>query len=327
MDVAKAMVSGGELIRADECDYYSYINLGLRCLACGEPVYLKKGCERKAHFAHFKGTYPKQVEECEFRASVYGNSTQIFNINFIEDKEQRLEIFQKCFLNIITKSDPDFYKKVTTVCAIIKPKNLEKTIKECSLWFRLNKKKCIKSWLRFQCKDKTNEVYVLQSKILDEAIDYLCVESSKELLEKLIYYGIYNSTSAQNFSKIDICYKIIKFIACADWIKEFSEIERKSYEPSLNKVDQILSIAKLFRECPYCNKIIGESKLKEHITRIHKKNKNCDYRYEAYNKKRKKQLINCAYCSISVRKDKLEKHLQICSMKGRIPDQLTIIYP
>ncbi len=41
MDVAKAMALGGEILHADDCDYCSYINLGLRCLVCGEPFFLR----------------------------------------------------------------------------------------------------------------------------------------------------------------------------------------------------------------------------------------------------------------------------------------------
>lgn len=92
MNVAKSLYLGGKIIYANDesLNYYSYKELGLRCPVCGEPVHLRKGNYRKPYFAHFKGTDPKQVEECNLRASAYGNSTQGTKSNFIEDKRQKI---------------------------------------------------------------------------------------------------------------------------------------------------------------------------------------------------------------------------------------------
>jgi hypothetical protein len=52
MDRARAMSWGGRIVYADavENDYSSYLNLGLRCPVCGEPVHFKKGYSRKLLF-------------------------------------------------------------------------------------------------------------------------------------------------------------------------------------------------------------------------------------------------------------------------------------
>lgn len=99
MEYAISIYKPSERVYPEQCDFNSYNDLKLRCPVCGEPVRLKKGGTRKPHFAHFPGTDPKQVEECELRASIYSKNTQINS--FIEDRGQRLKIFQQHFLNLI----------------------------------------------------------------------------------------------------------------------------------------------------------------------------------------------------------------------------------
>jgi hypothetical protein len=92
---------------------------------------LRKGNYRKPYFAHFKGTDPSQVEKCNLRASAYGNSTKGTESKFIEDKGQRLGIFEKDFLNIIYENYSRSYIKFQAVNDIIFLKTLETTTIKC----------------------------------------------------------------------------------------------------------------------------------------------------------------------------------------------------
>jgi Competence protein CoiA-like family len=99
MNIARAMALGGQIVYADNCDFSSSDKLKLLCYVCREPVYLRKGDIRKPYFAHHHATSSRQVEECKLRVSAYGNSTETSNV--IEDRGQRLEIFQQHFLSLI----------------------------------------------------------------------------------------------------------------------------------------------------------------------------------------------------------------------------------
>ncbi|WP_196511937.1 competence protein CoiA family protein [Nostoc sp. NZL] len=99
MEFAKAMALGGQIVYANKCNFSSYDDLKLRCYLCGQEVYLRKGNIREPYFAHFHATSSRQVEECELRVSAYGNSTDTSSL--IENRGQRLEIFQQHFISMI----------------------------------------------------------------------------------------------------------------------------------------------------------------------------------------------------------------------------------
>lgn len=193
MDIAKSMRLGGKIVHADECNFNSYVELGLRCPRCGEPVYLKKGEHRKPHFAHIHATSTRQVERCGLRASSYGNTTE--NSLLIEDRGQRLEIFQKHFLSMLFIGEKKIVDDVefNNWIHVIKRENTQvfnNITNACTNYFLTHQKQLKEIYISPLKLIKDNTT-LLQQQIAIEAMDYLCVKSSFKLLEYVLNYSIY----------------------------------------------------------------------------------------------------------------------------------------
>ncbi|MEH1998207.1 MAG: hypothetical protein V7L00_05565 [Nostoc sp.] len=188
MFYAKAMYQGGEIIvSADEdLNYDSYINLGLRCIICGEEVNLRRGSVRNPYFAHFMdvGSTPST---CPLRVRGYSDSWSELTV---ESKGQRRQLFQEYFISIINNLDTNFDDYIQRVKNIIPINKLEEIVKKCSEYFYENKKYLITECHSLALKNY-NQNLGLQYLIASEAIEYLSIFSSQELLEQLIYYSIY----------------------------------------------------------------------------------------------------------------------------------------
>ncbi|MBE8967077.1 hypothetical protein IQ277_12720 [Nostocales cyanobacterium LEGE 12452] len=236
MDIAKAMALGGQIVHANKCNFSSYDDLKLRCSVCGEPVRLKKGGTRKPHFAHFPGTDPKQVEECELRASIYSKNTQINS--FIKNRGQRLKIFQQHFLSMIYVGQEkivDDVKFNNWIYSIKRDNNqaINNIANDCTEYFLTHQKK-----MEVYCVYLKDDQPLLQQQIALEAIDYLCVKSSYKLLKYIIYYCIYQLYK-QNFTKnnVDsICHRAIKIIMLNPWIKALDNKNIKSLTINLSQL-------------------------------------------------------------------------------------------
>ncbi|WP_201789154.1 hypothetical protein [Scytonema hofmannii] len=235
MDYAISMKLGGERVYADKCDFSSYNDHKLRCPVCGEPVYIKRGECRKPHFAHIHATNARQVEQCELRASSFGNSTAISN--FIEDRGQRLEIFQKSFLSMIAigkekiVDDVKFNNWIRAVKSHNNP-TMDSITNACKTYFLTHHQQLEATYnltiLHKEVKDKRT---LLQQQIALEAIDYLCVKSSLKLLEYLLHYSIYklyeheqDKLLRQKIGRKDIdiiCQFAAKVIISNSWIEQF----------------------------------------------------------------------------------------------------------
>ncbi|AFZ12982.1 Competence CoiA family protein [Crinalium epipsammum PCC 9333] len=186
MDRARAMYLGGKVIYADDQDltYYSYNDLGLRCSVCGEPVHLKKGLNKKPHFAHFPSTDSKQVEDCELRLSVFTDTISKEPNNLIENREQRLEVFQQCFFNLIKSSKWSNGSKkfeYSIVDVVLLEKLAEEFVRQ-----------------KFVFKESFSTIGI-QERITLEAIDYLCIKSSLPLLKRLIFCSLCEISNSTNF--------------------------------------------------------------------------------------------------------------------------------
>lgn len=241
MYIARSMRLGGKIVYPDECDFYSYDDLKLRCLICGEPVYLRKGDVRKYYFAHFHATSSRQAEECELRVSFYGNNTQINS--FIKDRGQRLEIFQQHFLNMIYVGNNKIVDDVKFNIWINSIKNnnyksINKLIQDCSQYFLTHRRLIVNKYI-LPFNKVEDKAIMLQQQIALEAIDYLCVKSSYKLLEYLLNYSMYklykdkeNNIFKQN-SIFNICNLSIKLLIINPWLKEFKSIQDKQYYETL----------------------------------------------------------------------------------------------
>jgi hypothetical protein len=236
MDYAISMKLGGERVYADKCDFHSYNDLKLRCPVCGEPVYLKQGEYRKPHFAHIHATNARQVEQCELRVSSFGNSTAISN--FIKDRGQRLEIFQKSFLSMIAigkekiVDDVKFNNWIRAVKSHNNP-TIDSITNTCTKYFLTYYKQLEATYnLTILHKEVKDDRTLLQQQIALEAIDYLCVQSSLKLLEHLLHYSIYklyeheqDKLFGQKIVRKDIdviCQFAAKVIVSNSWIEQFN---------------------------------------------------------------------------------------------------------
>lgn len=227
MDIAKAMYRGGEIIHANECDSSSYKNLGLLCPFCSQEVYLRKGDIRKAYFAHFHATSSRQVEDCELRASVYGNSTQ--NISFIEDRWQRLEIFKKHFLGMISIEKDHIYVNLNfnNWMNIFKI-NIKNITIYCTEYFLTHRQVMEDKYIIKLTKIKDEQI-LLQQQIALEAMNYLCVKTNCNLLEYVLNYSMYKLYNQQQFKLLmqennlkniaDICHYAAQIIINNPWVE------------------------------------------------------------------------------------------------------------
>ncbi|QLE49135.1 hypothetical protein FD724_14170 [Nostoc sp. C057] len=191
------------------------------------PVRLKKGEYRKPHFAHFRGTDPKQVEQCELRASSYGNKTEISS--FIQDRGQRLEIFQQHFISMISVGEEKIVEDVefhNWIDSIKRDNNqaINKVSKDCIEYFLTHQTE-----MEISCVYLTEDQPLLQQQIALEAIDYLCVKSSLQLLQYLVHYSMYKLYEHKQYKlfkqKIttkhiaNICQYTAKLIMLTPWIE------------------------------------------------------------------------------------------------------------
>lgn len=239
MDRARAIGWGGRIIYADavENDYSSYLNLGLRCPVCGEPVHFKKGYSRKPHFAHFKGTDPRQVEECKLRAAAYGNDAG--NISSIEDGGQRLEIFQKHFLKMISIEenkivDDSIFKKWIHLVTLTHNQVINNITKASTEYFITHRQPMEDKYILPRTEIKNRQI-LLQQEIALEAMSYLCVKSSRSLLEYILHYSIYKlHNQPQEYNLLikintkkniqNICLLSAKIIIFNPWVEAFGKI-------------------------------------------------------------------------------------------------------
>lgn len=222
------MMLGGKIVYPDECDYFSYKELLLRCPFCGQEVFLKAGACRKSHFAHFAGTDPNQVEQCELRASSYKWSSGINS--FFQDRGQRLKIFQDRFLNLISLENDtpvtnlEFNNWINSIKRDY-DQSIDSIIADCIHYFLKHCHKIADKYIN------TTVNINIQREIALEAIDYLCVKSSFNLLEYLLYFSIYkllrnkqHKLFQQHITAKDvdsICHFVIKIIMFNNWIEVF----------------------------------------------------------------------------------------------------------
>jgi len=200
--------------------------------------YLTKWYEiRKPHFAHFKGTDPRQVEKCELRAAAYDNNTE--NISSIEDREQRLEIFQTHFLNMIFIGedkivDDSKFNKWINLITLTHSQIINNITKGCTEYFLTHRQLIESKYIVPRTEIKDREI-LLQQEIALEAMSYLCVKSSRSLLGYIMHYSIYklhNQPQEYNLLKrinteeniLGICLFTAKIIILNPWVRAFGKI-------------------------------------------------------------------------------------------------------
>ena len=202
MEFARSIYFGGEVIYANDkrLNNNSYKEWGLYCPECGEEVHLRHGFIREPYFAHFKQT---TNTECSLRVSIDGNSNGRWTELEI-GRGQRRELFQQHFLTLVASNDSSFYVKIEKVKNTISSNNLLFVAKQVRTYLIKNVTAIIKEFTQlYKKKNNVSKFKELHAKIISEAIEYLCVESSLNVLEQIIYYCIAISEQLVDYDDAD----------------------------------------------------------------------------------------------------------------------------
>lgn len=243
MDYAISMYQGGERVYAEDCDFNSYSEIGLLCPVCKQEVYLRKGDIRKSYFAHLHATNSRQVKQCSLRVSSDENATE--TINFIEDRGQRLKIFQQQFLSMfsIGKSkivdDVNFNYWINSIKVennqVLKINNI---IEDCIIFFIKHRQLMENKYIIHPNIIKDKQI-ILQQQIALQAMNYLSENAKFNFnLRYLLSYSIYQIYKyekprlfQQEFTTKDIdkiCQHTVKTIILNPWISAFKTIKFKN---------------------------------------------------------------------------------------------------
>ncbi len=96
MQEAVSLYFDGSL-QAQQCNYLSYRDFGLRCPECAHPVFLASGEVQQPHFRHFKAK-DNEPKDCKYRV---GSSKPENKLPPSLDRSQRERIFRQHFWSIL----------------------------------------------------------------------------------------------------------------------------------------------------------------------------------------------------------------------------------
>ena len=208
---ARAIFLGGKKISAsdDILSRLSYLELGLRCTVCGEPIYYRSGDVRASHFAHFPElSYIKQ-EKCERRRR-YTSRPQLSPGWYDIDQKQKFALFQKHFFEIIREKLvelPPYYPDSPSLAGI---QNVDPVSMDLLLSIRKEREYCE----QYIQKCENHYVGLLQIDIAREAFDYLMIISSEGMtlviLQNLISQ---NKKMFDSLNKVDAPKEIMIMLA------------------------------------------------------------------------------------------------------------------
>ena len=208
---AKLMYLGGIVVKAtDELDYADYINYGFRCIVCGEEVFLRKGSERQAHFAHHRYS-PNSSAKCSLRLTQFSTTSSPLYILNWENKNQRIKIYQENLLNIISQSYPDFYQNSDQVKNTLSESKL---ITQCES-FHHHKDELLQD-IDVK-KDYLQSIKITQKLATKEVIDYLTLKHTLHLLKSVTAYSI-SQVEISNNSLNYIPWKTKEILLSTDWL-------------------------------------------------------------------------------------------------------------
>ncbi|HIK03790.1 MAG TPA: hypothetical protein IGS40_03590 [Trichormus sp. M33_DOE_039] len=227
MYYAKYILDNSLIICADDTDYSSYEEKGMRCLVCGRDVHLKKGNHKKPHFAHHKAVDTSDLE-CPLRIIGFGQNWSSLTP---QARGQRREIFHRYLSKIINNNYPDFEICINKINRKTHSLRLKCHTEESINYFRNNKKYIIHECRSYLLNDYDSKI-ILQKVVASEIIDYLCIPASETLLTKLIHYSMCvhcNSlslnlkTAVYHINPADVCKKIKQIILEVDWLSAIAK--------------------------------------------------------------------------------------------------------
>jgi hypothetical protein len=202
--------------------YKSYEELGLICENCRELVFFKPGIERVSHFSHFKST----GKNCEWRRRTSSNSNTQHTDS--ESREQSLEKFQNKFKGIIERaiiqyhniSSPQFLSQIVNGKILVAEYNIN--IEAWLRWFNKKKNRNKVENVALALYQNNELLSDINSRVILNLLDYLCVSASKDILRDILYYVVFvlNKEIGVNNDFEKVCCKVIEIIIFADWKKE-----------------------------------------------------------------------------------------------------------
>ncbi|MEG4854463.1 hypothetical protein QUB10_26690 [Microcoleus sp. B5-D4] len=203
--------------------YKSYEELGLICENCRELVFFKQGIERVSHFSHFKST----GKNCEWRRRTSSNSNTQHTDS--ESREQSLEKFQNKFKGIIERaiiqyhniSSPQFLSQIVNGKILVAEYNIN--IEAWLRWFNKKKNRNKVENVALALYQNNELLSNINSRVILNLLDYLCVSASKDILRDILYYVVFvvNKEIGVNNDFEKVCCKVIEIIIFADWKKEY----------------------------------------------------------------------------------------------------------
>ncbi len=222
------------IVCADEpyLNYYSYTFKGLCCLECKAEVFLRDGHDKRRHFAHHPAVTASE-QKCSLRISSHSKKWSSLTS---EGKGQRRALFQEYFLNMIKSSDKNFDNNIHMVQDIISSNFLNIFITNCCNYFYDNKNNLIEECHSIEESQDSND-FIWKKIITAEAIDYLSIDSSKNLLKTLIYYSIYKYCNTvygnwdswlSNSKPNNIIYNLKEILLKTNWIYTLSSAYKNS---------------------------------------------------------------------------------------------------
>jgi len=197
----------------------SYKELGLTCGKCRELIFFKPGRKRVSHFSHFKDT----GKGCRWRTESHSNTQDSDS----SKREQSLQEFQTKFKGIIERAIIQ-YQKISysqLLSQIVKGKILVAeyniNIEAWLRWFNENRNKVENVALALYQKNEL--LSDMNSKVILNLLDYLCVPASEYILRELLYYVVFllNKERGVNNNLEKVCSKVIEIISFAEWKKEY----------------------------------------------------------------------------------------------------------
>lgn len=254
MEYAISMYQGGKRVYAKNCNFNSYLELGLVCPVCKQEVYLRKGDVIKPYFAHLHATNSRQVKQCSLRVSSDEYDTVINDL--IEDRGQRLKIFQQHFLNLVYSGNSQIANDVNFNNWINSRKDengqaINNFIIKCIEYFIKHQEKMEKKYVveSSQMKD-TNTL--IQQQIALEVMSYLCENAQFNYnLRYILFYSMYQLYRYDSYKLIrqdvkkqyidNICQYTVRIIMINPWIS----VLKKARYSNVNKIQsQIVRINK-----------------------------------------------------------------------------------
>ncbi|WP_180267542.1 competence protein CoiA family protein [Nostoc linckia] len=257
MEYAISIYKGGKRVYAKDCNFVSYSEEGLICPICKQEVYLRKGNIREPYFAHFHATSSREVEECELRVSADGNSTETSSL--IENRGQRLEIFQQHFLSLIYVENSKIIEDAKFNNWINSRKDesdqiINHIIIKCIDYFLENRQSMEAKYITHKTKIKDKRI-LLQQEVSLEVMSYLCENVKFNYnLRYLLFYSMYQIYQYEEYKLIrqnlktqdieKICQYTVRIIMRNSWILAFknTKINEVNYKRQhniikINKVD------------------------------------------------------------------------------------------